>query len=264
MPPILSPTDGLTRLQQLDERAERLASTEVESAQLAAFNATLKATLTDTFGNNSEWIARVISAGVVHRFVATDAYQRMLDRRTELRGKRLMLEEAMQYLRTSPGRTTADQTENTSLEKLEIILQRFHRVALRLRNRHDERPTLAITDEYDVQDLLHALLLVSFSDVRDEEPGPSHAGGRPRFDFLLKEEQIVIEVKKTRPSLTHRDLNDELIADIARYQAHPDCKTLVCFVYDPDHRIPNVAGFIRDLERTASKMPVRVVVVPVG
>ncbi|WP_147446641.1 malate dehydrogenase [Corallococcus sp. CA047B] len=232
--------------------------------ELFAFSATLKATLSDTFGNNSEWVTRVMKAGIQYVFNPRDEHEKLADRIAELRGKILMLKEAMSYLETSATRTTAHQAEAPALEKLEIILHRFHRTALQLKTRHASRPTLTIDDEYDVQDLLHALLLVSFNDVRSEEPGPSHAGGGPRFDFLLKEEQIVIEVKKTRPSLNTRDLSDELIADIARYQAHPDCQTLVCFVYDPDHRIHNVAGFIRDLERTASKIPVRVVVIPVG
>ncbi|WP_409015017.1 hypothetical protein [Archangium sp.] len=47
-----------------------------------------------------------------------------------------------------------------------------------------------------------------------------------------------------------------------RYQTHPDCKTLVCFIYDPEGRIVNVDGFTRDLEHAPSKMPVRVLVVP--
>ncbi|WP_375743020.1 hypothetical protein NR800_31295 [Corallococcus interemptor] len=243
-----------------------MASTPISAAELSAFKATLKSALVDAFGEASDWVERTMSAGQFFNIIYMEEYELAEQRREEVHTKNLLLAEAVQYLDRLAARSLRSSVpvEAPALEKLEVILQRFHRVALRLRQRHDDRPTLNITDEYDVQDLLHALLLVSFSDVRDEETGPSHAGGRPRFDFLLKEEQIVIEVKKTRQNLSIRDLNDELIADIARYQAHPDCKTLVCFVYDPDHRIPNVAGFIRDLERTASIMPVRVVVVPVG
>ena len=41
---------------------------------------------------------------------------------------------------------------------LEKLFNRFYQVARQLRSRHDERPTLDISDEYDVQDLLHSLL----------------------------------------------------------------------------------------------------------
>jgi glucan phosphorylase len=64
-------------------------------------------------------------------------------------------------------------------------LKRFHLVARQLRERHNERSTLQIEDEYDVQDLLHALLKINFEDVRAEEVCPSYAGGSSRVDFLL-------------------------------------------------------------------------------
>jgi len=44
------------------------------------------------------------------------------------------------------------------LAKLSLILNRFHSVARQLRIRHGKRGTIEIKDEYDVQDLLHALL----------------------------------------------------------------------------------------------------------
>lgn len=69
------------------------------------------------------------------------------------------------------------------------------------------------------------------------------------MDFLLKTKQIVIEVKKTRRTLKAKDLGDELIIDIQKYQAHPDCKTLVCFVYDPEGWISNPRGLENDLNK---------------
>src|SRR6266567_1415906 len=42
------------------------------------------------------------------------------------------------------------------------ILRGFHRVARQLRFRRENRATLEINDEYDVQDLLHALLKMDF------------------------------------------------------------------------------------------------------
>lgn len=144
---------------------------------------------------------------------------------------------------------------------LEQIFSRFHLVARQLRSRHQERSTLSVTDEYDVQDLLHALLWVHFEDIRTEEWTPSYAGKSSRMDFLLKPEQIVVETKKTRPSLTAKGLGSELIQDIARYEKHPDCRALVCFVYDPDGLIANPRGVEADLNRD-QPMPVRVFIRP--
>lgn len=136
-----------------------------------------------------------------------------------------------------------------TMADLENIFNKFARVARQLRTRHDNRETLTIKDEYDVQDLLHALLVLHFDDVRDEEWTPSYAGGCERMDFLLKDLQTVIEVKKTRPSMSKKELGEELIVDIEKYKAHPDCKLLYCFVYDPDGYLGNSIGIKNDLEK---------------
>jgi REase_DpnII-MboI len=106
-----------------------------------------------------------------------------------------------------------------------------------LAERHAGRPALVIDDEYDVQDHLHALLRLHLDDVREEEWAPSYGGSR--IDFLLKRERMVVETKMTRDRLDRAKVVDELVIDKAHYRQQPDCKTLVCFVYDPDHRLAN-------------------------
>ena len=96
------------------------------------------------------------------------------------------------------------------------IIKRFHLAALQLRQRHENRPTLTVEDEYDVQDLLHALLQLDFDDIRREEWTPSYAGGASRMDFRLKQEQVVIETKKTRKGLGDKEVGQQLIVDIAK------------------------------------------------
>lgn len=132
---------------------------------------------------------------------------------------------------------------------LETIFDRFHKVVKQLRTRHNSRNTLEVNDEYDVQDLLHALLILHFDDVRPEEWTPSYAGGSLRMDFLLKDPGIVIEVKKTRASMTAKDLGEQLLIDREKYKAHPDCKKLYCFVYDPQGYLGNPIGIKKDLEQ---------------
>ena len=147
------------------------------------------------------------------------------------------------YIQLSNG-----ETKNKSQQELNLLFERFFKVARQLRNRHDNRDTISISDEYDVQDLLHALLLIFFDDVRPEEWTPSYAGGALRMDFLLKEIDTVIEVKKTRPSMSSKDLGEQLIIDIEKYQTHPNCKQLCCFVYDPEGILGNPIGIKNDLE----------------
>lgn len=69
------------------------------------------------------------------------------------------------------------------------LIDKFHTVANQLRNRHSNKDTILISNEYDVQDLLHGLLKIEFEDVRAEEYTPSYAGSSTRVDFLLKKEK---------------------------------------------------------------------------
>ncbi|MDA9419313.1 hypothetical protein XI04_03855 [Bradyrhizobium sp. CCBAU 11430] len=142
------------------------------------------------------------------------------------------------------------------------LAERLHGVIRQLRERREERPTLEVENEYDVQDLLHALLVIYFDDIRKEEWSPSYAGGASRMDFLLPEVETVVEIKMTRPSLTTKQLGEQLIVDIAKYKQHPMCRGLYCVVYDPSGRIANPRGVENDLSGDNEKMNVRVMIVP--
>lgn len=142
-----------------------------------------------------------------------------------------------------------DKTRDT----LRNLFDKFHSIVKQLRNRHDNRSTITISDEYDVQDLIHALLKMDFDDVRPEEYTPSYAGSSSRVDFLLKNERIVIEIKKTRSSLKDKEIGNQLILDIAKYKSHPDCDQLICFVYDPEGLIVNPRGLENDLVKNSSE-----------
>jgi hypothetical protein len=60
--------------------------------------------------------------------------------------------------------------------------------------RHDNRSTIHINDEYEVQDLLHGMLRANFFNVVEEDYTPRNAESSSRVDFLLKNEKIVVEV----------------------------------------------------------------------
>ena len=113
---------------------------------------------------------------------------------------------------------------------LSRLCVRFPLVVRQVRQRHNSRDTLDVGDEYDVQDLLHGLLLLFFDDVRSEEHTPSYAGKATRMDFLLAQESIVIEAKMTRKGLGAKEVGEQLIVDIAHYKQHPKCSTLYCLV----------------------------------
>jgi hypothetical protein len=144
--------------------------------------------------------------------------------------------------------------------KLGLVAARFHAVTRQLRKRYDDRTTLSVDDEYDVQDLFHALLHLFFDDIRREEWAPSYAGGSARIDFLLKQERTVVEIKKTRNRLGTKELREQIAVDLLQYRAHPECKALFCFVYDPEERIINPRGVEADLSQVIGELKVNVVV----
>lgn len=142
------------------------------------------------------------------------------------------------------------------------LFERFHNIARQLLRRYSNRQTLSIADEYDVQDLLHALMKEHFDDVRPEEWTPSYAGNSNRMDFLLKQEEIAIEVKMTRKGLGDKELGEQLIIDIAKYKSHPNCRCLYCFVYDPEGIIRNPRGLEKDLAELGKNFLVKVFIRP--
>lgn len=98
---------------------------------------------------------------------------------------------------------------------------------------------MEVEDETDVQDVLQTLLCSQFDDVQTEAWTPSYANGTPRTDLVVKQDGIVVVVKKTRQGISGKTLADQLGVDIARYLGHPSFKTLMCFIYDPEGRIGN-------------------------
>lgn len=237
----------------------------VESGEKEKLKFALKSTLRDALGENHPDIEPIVDA--IEVFVTSlestkeedeaENAQRVLDA-AALVGE--LVDRLDRNLVEAP-RALAGPTEFVpALERVLRLLAGFHRVAKQLRHRHDDRETLRVNDEHDAQDLLHALLRIDFKDVRAEEWTPSYAGNSSRMDFLLKAEQLVIELKMTRPGLGNKEVTNQLAIDIERYRAHQDCKTLVCFVYDPAELITNPAALEHDLTGPRGNLIVKVVV----
>jgi hypothetical protein len=123
---------------------------------------------------------------------------------------------------------------------------------------------LAVKDEYDVQDMLHAILKLHFDDVRPEEVTPSYAGHASRVDFFLPRERVVVEAKMTRASLGQKEVANQLTIDAARYAQMSAVDTLICLVYDPERRCTNPRTLENDLEASAGRLNVRAIVCPQG
>jgi REase_DpnII-MboI len=148
-----------------------------------------------------------------------------------------------------PAATSSTPSKPGKVEELlEVIVRGLRRAMHPLTHRRKGTQPLSFGSEYDVQDLLHALLRPWVSDIRPEEFTPSYAGSSTRMDFLLPAYKLVIETKIVRDRSHAKRLGDELIIDIEHYRRHPQCTSLWCVVYDPDSLIPNAGGLKADLQ----------------
>jgi hypothetical protein len=132
-------------------------------------------------------------------------------------------------------------------ELLDVLLKGLRRAMHPLTHRRKGAQPLSFSTEYDVQDLLHALLRPWVADIRPEEFTPSYAGSSTRMDFLLPRHKAVIELKFVRDNGHAKRIGDELIIDINHYQRHPDCEHLRCVVFDQGHLLRNAEGLKTDL-----------------
>ncbi|MBH0182980.1 MAG: hypothetical protein HP490_15235 [Nitrospira sp.] len=153
-------------------------------------------------------------------------------------------------------------SEQETLKLVRKVCLRLHAVARQLRLRKDSRPTVEIEDDYDLQDLLRALLKMEFDEVGTDEWTPPYAGSLPRTTILLNREQIAIVAKKTRSGMTTKDIAEQVSTDSAFYSARNKCTTLFCFVYDPEGRIGSPKRLETDLTRISDRYNVEVLVAP--
>ena len=147
-----------------------------------------------------------------------------------------------------PSSTHAPAKPTSVDELLLVLLKGLRRAMHPLTHRRKGAVALSFSTEYDIQDLLHALLRPWVADIRPEEFTPSYAGSSTRMDFLLPAHKLVLELKIVRDGNHAKKIGDELIIDIDHYRRHPDCDTLWCVVFDPEHLLQNAEGLTKDLE----------------
>lgn len=152
--------------------------------------------------------------------------------------------------------------EGIDYDLLTRVLNRFSSFIKQLNRRHNNRKGIDVKDEYDVQNLLHALLITFYDDVRAEDPVPICAGGSSRLDFFISDINTAIEVKMTRRGLGDKTLGDQLLNDVGRYATRNDIDRLVFFVYDPGGHIHNPVGMKNDIEQfSKSDFEIRVIII---
>ena len=149
---------------------------------------------------------------------------------------------------------TTSLSRITRLEYLLEVIEAFPASAEILANRARGRQPFEITDEYDVQDLFHALARPGVPDIVPEDPAPKLAGKSSRLDFTSKAARLGVEVKHVKRHSHAATVREEILIDEATYQEHPYIDTVIVFISDPERYIPLTARatFERDLTQAHS------------
>ncbi|MEK9140158.1 MAG: hypothetical protein AAB308_03800, partial [Nitrospirota bacterium] len=167
-----------------------------------------------------------------------------------------------QAIGLSIARVIESTLDQDPLNLIRKVCLRFHSVARQLRLRRDYRPTLEVDDDYDLQDLLCALLKVEFDEVATDEWTPPYTGGAARTTLLVNRDQIAIVAKKTGPGVTTKELADQVAADSAYYRTQGRCTTIFFFMYDPEGRIGSPKRLETTLTSVSEHCRVEVLVAP--
>jgi hypothetical protein len=136
----------------------------------------------------------------------------------------------------------------SSDEKLLFIFSKFHNIAKILELHRKNCSCFSIKKEYDVQLLIYSLLTLGFEHIRVEEPTGSHAGSASRMDFVLDDEKTIIEIKYAFEGHVDNEIGEELLLDIAKYEANGKYSKFFCLIYDPNNKIRNAPILKKDLE----------------
>lgn len=137
------------------------------------------------------------------------------------------------------------------------VLQRFDTSALALtqRRRRDKQDKYySIEDEYDVQDLLFAVLKPSIPDLAIEDHVPQIAGISGRVDLSSRNQGLVIEIKYAATSSRAAIIPRECSERLAIYSRWPGLNYLIFFVYDPLRHLRNTDNFILDMSMPTCRL----------
>jgi len=151
--------------------------------------------------------------------------------------------------------------KDNETKKIIQIMKWFNKFVQELRYRHNNRETIIINDEYDIQDLLRSLLKIFYNDVRHEDFAPSNAWWNSRIDLVLHDEKIIIEIKMASEKLKDKDIWEQILIDIWRYHNHPSYKTLIVFIYDKWDNIRNKQWLIKDLQKQSKNWKEIIVII---
>lgn len=131
----------------------------------------------------------------------------------------------------------AGVTKMTPSAEIDLVLQlckRLDKSAKVLSRRGHKKQPFTIDDEYDVQDLLQAILRAYFKFSVTEEPISKLAGLSSRADFAIEELGLVIEAKYVHGQNDQERVVKQFAEDLQGYSQWPHLEHFIYLIYGAD------------------------------
>jgi hypothetical protein len=151
-------------------------------------------------------------------------------------------------LATFASRRQLVAAETVSVSGVCAALQEFGECVRYLNTRRSSGAILQLDSEASVQDALYLILRPWVHDLVPENPTDRTGNRFSVADFRSRRLRLFIEAKFVRDKQHGRGISKELHDDIEVYRQHPDCDTIVFFVYDADSSIPDERELRRVIE----------------
>lgn len=145
---------------------------------------------------------------------------------------------AVGELRTRYASTSVEQS-GVDAESIVSALNQFQECVRYLNTRRSTGAVLNLNSEADVQDAVYLMLRPWIHDLVAESPTDRIANRFTIKDFITRQARTVIEIKYVRDVSHGRYISREMHDDIETYRHHPQCRTIIFFVYDPESLIPD-------------------------
>lgn len=128
-------------------------------------------------------------------------------------------------------------TKMTPSSEIQLILQLCKRLpisAKALNRRRSNKTPFEIVDEYDVQDLMQAILRAYFKYSVSEEPISKLAGASSRADFAIQDLGVIIEAKYVHGPNEQDRIGKQFAEDVQSYSQWTHLEHFIYVVYGAD------------------------------
>lgn len=212
---------------------------EIKDAELESLTNRFKSTMIDMYGHNTqpseryeEWWAYYLSSWNQtdsdlkrHRQIQEDYRDGLKRTLTELDNVVEQLQLKLQH---------AGVTKMTTGAEIKLVLQlcsRLNHSAKVLNRRRANKQPFEIKDEYDVQDLLQAVLRAYFKYSVSEDPISKLAGASSRADFAIQELGMIVEAKYVHSPNEQARITRQFAEDCQFYSQSPFLEHFIYLVY---------------------------------